>query len=492
MNSKGRLVIVANRLPVNIERTGEGLNVQPSSGGLVSALLPIFKRNGGVWVGWPGIDHEPGVESILRTEYAPDYCLEPVFLTDAEKTFFYDGCCNEILWPLFHDLPSRCNFDPLYWISYTQINEKFADSVEAVAHRTDCIWVHDYHLMMLADRLRARGIGSSLAYFHHIPFPSPDIFEKLPWSKEILRALLQFQLLGFQTKRDQRNFVACVRRCLQGSRVKRIGKKLLVGAGGKYAEVGAFPISIDFTAYANASLSPETIAKSDAIRHSLREKQLLIGVDRLDYTKGIRERLLAFRTLLAREPALRGCVSLIQVIVPSREQIAEYHEYKADVERLVSEINGEYSRPDWSPITYLHRSLEGTELLALYCAADVALVTPLRDGMNLVAKEFCAARCDEQGALVLSEFAGSAAELGAGALLVNPCDVEGMASTLCQALCMTDSEQRIRMRAMRGVIQANDVFKWCKAFFSEATLVRAELAFAEWPPSRYLAAAEAV
>lgn len=489
MNPNGRLIIVANRLPVNIERTREGFNVQPSSGGLVSALLPVFKRSGGVWVGWPGIDHETGIESILRTECAPEYCIEPVFLTEAEKSHFYDGCCNEILWPLFHDFQSRCNFDPSYWRSYIDINEKFADRVERVAHRGDFVWVHDYHLMMLADCLRARGVRSRLAYFHHIPFPSPDIFEKLPWNQDVLRALLQFQLVGFQTNHDRSNFVACVRRSLKGSRIKRIGNKLLIRAEGRHTEVGAFPISIDFAAFAQGSLSPETLARSHAIRTGLGQKRLVLGVDRLDYTKGIRERLLAFQSLLAREPDLRDRVSLIQVIVPSREQIAEYHEHKVHIERLVSEINGEYGGPGWAPITYLHRFLEGTELLALYRAAHVAFVTPLRDGMNLVAKEFCAARTDEKGALVLSQFAGSAGELGGGALLVNPYDVEGMASVLHQALCMPESEQRSRMRTMRRVIEINNVFKWCRSFCGQAAQRRPPAAM---PAQRYLAAAEAV
>lgn len=488
----GRLIIVANRLPVSIARTPAGLAVQPTSGGLVSALLPAFKQSGGVWVGWPGIDYEPGVESVLRTEYAPDYCIEPVFLTEAEKSLFYDGCCNEILWPLFHDFQSKCNFEPAYWNSYREINQWFADAVERVAQTPDFIWVHDYHLMMLSDCLRARGIHSALAYFHHIPFPSPDMFEKLPWSKEILLALLQFQLLGFQTDRDQRNFVLCVRRFLTNSEVKRIGNRFLVQAEGRHAEVGAFPISIDFASFSGEGRSPRTIVQAEAIRHSLGDRRIILGIDRLDYTKGIRERLMAFRTVLQHKPDIRGSVSFIQVIVPSREQIPGYQEHKAEIERLVSQINGEYGSPEWSPITYLHRSLEGTELLALYRSASVAMITPLRDGMNLVAKEFCATRNDEQGVLVLSRFAGSAAELEKGALLVNPYDIEHTACVLHQALHMPELEQRARMRTMRQVIEANDVFRWCKAFCSQAAAGIAEPALPGLPTTQYSIAASSL
>jgi trehalose 6-phosphate synthase len=274
--------------------------------------------------------------------------------------------------------------------------------------------------------------------------------------------LLRYSTLGFQTDRDRRNFFACLRRSLRGTQIKKIGGKFLVSAEGRYTEAGTFPISIDYERIARESRSAEVLSEAEQIRHDFSHRKLILGIDRLDYTKGIPERLIAFRTLLEQRPDLRGQVAFLQVTVPSREQIPKYQECKVAVERLVSEINGEFGGPGWSPVTYIHRSVPYHRLLALYRAAHVALVTPLKDGMNLVAKEFCAARSDEQGVLVLSEFAGSAVELNTGALLVNPYDFEGVAAALFEALHMTQFDQRIRMQAMRRIIHGNDVFHWCR------------------------------
>ncbi len=463
MSNLNRLVIVSNRLPVTIERTPKGVVVNPSSGGLVSALLPLFKAVGGVWIGWPGCDYGAETDSALRAECAPDSSFEPVFLTASEMTHFYNGCCNEIVWPLFHDLQSRCNFNPVHWSVYRDVNEKFADAVERATRRDDFVWVHDYQLMMLADCLRARGIHSMLSYFHHIPFPPADVFEKLPWRKEVLRGLLQFNRLGFQTDRDRRNFVGSLRRCLGTVKVRRRGNKFVVAAEGHHVEIATVPISIDFQALSANADRPEVKLRVNEIRRKMGDQRLVLGVDRLDFTKGISQRLIGFRTLLENKPELRGRVTLVQLIVPSREQITTYLDCRTEVEKLVSQINGEFGRPGWSPVNYLHRHVSREELLALYGAADVALVTPVKDGMNLVAKEFCAARNDERGILVLSEFAGAAAELNSGALLVNPYDAEGLASELHRGLNMPEEEQKTRMQKMRHRIRTNDVFAWCRS-----------------------------
>lgn len=467
MNGSGRLIVVSNRLPVTIERQGGDLLAKPSSGGLVSALLPAFQENGGCWVGWPGTAYDPGIAHVLRTECAPEYSFEPVFLSENETECFYHGCSNEIIWPLFHDLQTRCNFDPAYWTVHLEAIRKFASTVLRTARKDDFIWVHDYHLMMLGEALRERGVRNTLAYFHHIPFPPPDIFEKLPWRSEILRGLLQFSLIGFQTVRDRRNFLACVRRCLAGARIRRAGARTVVRAEGRCAAAGTFPIGIDFRSYAEDAARPEVEARAAEIRGSLEGMKIVLGLDRLDYTKGVPQRLAGFRALLAGRPELRGRVVLLQLVVPSRETIPQYRDLREVIERMVSEINGEFSRPGWTPIAYLHRSVPRTELLALYRAADVALITPLKDGMNLVAKEFCAARVDELGVLVLSEFAGSAEQLGENALLVNPYDSEGMAALLERALRMDADEQRARMQRMREVVRAKDVFHWCRSICGE-------------------------
>ncbi|MCI0350372.1 MAG: trehalose-6-phosphate synthase [Acidobacteriales bacterium] len=463
MSLRKRLLIVSNRLPITVVRTGAEPSIQPSSGGLVSALLSLLQNVGGCWVGWPGTAEAPAVLKALQDFRYSRCSLEPVFLSPEEEVSFYNGCSNEIIWPLFHDLQSRCKFDPTYWTVYCEANEKFADAVERLAVKDDFVWVHDYHLMLLGEALRARGMRSTIAYFHHIPFPPPDIFEKLPWRREILRALLRFSMIGLQTDRDRRNFFACVRRYLQTPHVQRIGGRFLVRTEGLCSTVGTFPVSIDYQRFSVEGDRPGVLSQAAEIQGSVGSREIILGIDRLDYTKGIPERLSGFRALLRRHPELHGRVVLLQVIVPSREAIPQYHDLKERIEREVSAINGEFGQPSWTPVIYLHKCLTSSELLAYYRAAHVALITPLKDGMNLVAKEFCATRSDQRGVLVLSEFAGAAVELNRGALLVNPYDAEGIASALETALRMSDSEQNDRMRKMRAVIEGNDVFRWCRS-----------------------------
>lgn len=461
--TRQRLVIVSNRLPITVSRNTTGWHLQPSCGGLVTALDPLLRDSGGCWVGWTGTEYDPEVLNLLQ-EGSSHYPLVPVFLTAAEKACFYHGCSNEIIWPLFHDLQSRCNFDPAYWSVYSDVNEKFADAVASVANGDDFVWVHDYHLMLLAGALRRRALPLKLAYFHHIPFPPPDIFEKLPWRREILGALLQFNTLGFQTERDRRNFIACVRRYLPDVHIHRSGQTVLARGKDLYVAVGSFPISIAYQEFATQALQPDVAAKTGDIRRNLSGSRIVVGVDRLDYTKGIPQRLLAFRALLERYPELRSHVTLVQVVVPSREEIPCYHELKQSIELLVSQINGEYAVPGWIPVHYMHRCLSPAELVAFYRAADAALITSLKDGMNLVAKEFCAANVEESGVLVLSEFAGAAGQLNCGALLVNPYDSIGVADALRRALLMDPEERRQRMHRMREAVRKEDVFDWCSRF----------------------------
>ncbi len=472
MSAGGRLIVVSNRLPVVVDGNDGMPRLRPSCGGLVTALEPVLRDAGGCWVGWTGTEADPAISCLLR-EHAPgSYSLAPVFLTATEKACFYHGCSNEIIWPLFHDLQSRCHFEPAYWQVYCEVNEKFADAVESAAGKDDFVWVHDYHLMMLGDSLRARDLRLKLGYFHHIPFPAPDIFEKLPWRKEILRGLLQFNIVGFQTTRDRRNFVASVRHCLRDVDVQQLGEKLLVRAEGLCTTAGTFPISIDFREFDRAARSPEVAAEALEIQAAVAGAQIILGVDRLDYTKGIPERLRAYAALLKRYAELRGRVTMIQVVVPSREEIPEYRALKTAIESLVNDINGRYGCPGWTPVHYLHRCLSRPELLAFYRAANIAFLTPLKDGMNLVAKEFCAARAEEDGVLVLSEFAGAAIELGSGALLVNPYDTEGAVAALYRALRMSIGEQRARMQSMRGTVKERDVFRWCELFCAQAGAAR--------------------
>ena len=463
MSSRHRLVVVSNRLPITVGRHNGMPTIQQSGGGLVSALLPILKRTGGCWVGWTGSDYDDVLNRIVKSGHE-NYSFEPVFLTPNEKSAYYDGFSNEIMWPLCHGLPSRCRFSSAYWVGYRDANNKFADAVVCVAQGHDFIWVHDYHLLMLAAALRSRGLEQRLGYFHHIPFPPPDVFAALPWRDHILNGLIQFDSIGFQTENDQYNFVACLKRCVPSVRISHIAKGVLVRSGGHYAKVGTYPISVDYATWVDDSSQASVHTNCEAVRTSLNGTRILVGVDRLDYTKGILERLTSFQTLLAGNPDLRGRVTLLQFVVPSRENIPEYTDLKLRIEMLVSKINGEYGIPGWVPVQYFYRSVPRNELLAYYRAADIALVTPLRDGMNLVAKEFCASRTDSQGVLILSEFAGAAEELKCGALLVNPHDTNLVASVIRDALEMSKQEQRARMDAMRSQIRSHNVFDWAHSF----------------------------
>ena len=467
--SSNRLIVVSNRLPFSVEEQNGNVALHPSDGGLVTALLPVLRESGGCWIGWTGSDSDVNIDGALNQCAVPNCSFEPVPLSAAERTCYYLGCCNQIIWPLFHDLPSRCDFDPAYWDAYCTVNEKFADALEHTWRSDDFVWVHDYHLMILAGCLRARGLRCRMGYFHHIPFPHPDILELLPWRNELLRSMLQFNTIGFQTVRDRRNFVACIRQFLPNVRVRAVGGKLLVCSENQYAIVGAYPISIDYQEFAGASADPATAVAASKIRRDLDGTRAILGIDRLDYTKGILERLKSFETLIATNPDLRGRVSMVQIVVPSREDIGEYQQLKLAIERRVSEINGKYAAPGWAPVHYLYRHLSRSELIAFYRAADVALVTPLRDGMNLVSKEFCACRVDERGVLILSEFAGAEAELKCGALIVNSYDTNGVAEALHRALRMDEREQRARMHAMRDSIRSHDVFYWSRSFCAQAT-----------------------
>jgi alpha,alpha-trehalose-phosphate synthase [UDP-forming] len=465
------LVVISNRLPFVAARRGAGWVVEPGSGGLVTALRPLLGDRGGRWIGWTGVadDEMPGAaEALTRTQRSSGYELVPVTLTAPERQGYYYGLSNEVLWPLFHDLLPHCRFDPAYWAIYESVNRKFAEVAAQGARPDDFLWVHDYHLLLMARELRHMGVRSRMAFFLHVPFPPLDIFLKVPWRFEILRALLDFDLVGFQTVRDQRNFLQCVRLLFKGCRVSGKGPIVTVRLEAREVRVGAFPISIDHASFEQRAAEPEVLAKAASLRGDEPGRKIVLGIDRLDYTKGIVEKLEAFRTLIARCPDLHGRITLFQVVVPSREDLPRYREYRTEIERLVGEINGRYTRSGWVPVHYIYRALEGPRLPAYYLAADVALVTPLKDGMNLVAKEYCATRVGNDGALVLSEFAGAAAQLQVGAFLVNPFDVEGVAAALERAVRLTPALQRRRMRRLRRAVQEADIHGWVDSILRAA------------------------
>jgi trehalose 6-phosphate synthase len=411
----------------------------------------------------------PDIDPVLReASRAAGYVLRPVHLETADAELFYNGFANGIIWPLFHDLPSHCAFIPEAWQAYQRANKRFAETVAECCGEADHIWVHDYHLMRVAEEVRALGVATRLGLFLHVPFPPLDMFVRLPWRAEVLNSLLAYDLVGFQTLRDRRNFLYCVNRLLPEWRVRGKGTVVTAESQGREVRVGSFPISIDYAEFEGGARTPEVEAAAATIREQLGDRTIILGVDRLDYTKGIPEKLEAFRRALRRHPELRGAATLVQIAVPSRQAVPEYQELRARIDQLVGEINGEFTMDGWAPIHYLFRSLDRDALLAHYRAADVCLLTPLKDGMNLVAKEYCASRTDGQGTLILSEFAGAASQLHRWALTVNPHDVEGVADAIYRACSMPPGEQRNRMRHLRRTVRTNDIYRWVDEFLEAA------------------------
>ena len=472
--------MVSNRLPVSLERfDGDQWRTHPAAGGLVSALDPVMRQRGGVWVGWPGVADETTetLRNVLDRQYnaTSDYRLEPVALTGDDIADFYEGFSNEVIWPLFHNRFTACRFEPDYWQAYQRVNREFAHRISQVAQTGDFVWVHDYHLVNVAAELRALGVDNRASFFQHIPFPTADIFCNLPWWREIMHALLSYDFIGLQTVADRINFLDVLTTMFDRVETEagEHGVDIEIGDDGLAGHqcrlrIGTLPISIDYDHIEAVAASEETVTCVERFRKSWGERTVVIGVDRLDYTKGLPEKFEAFRELLTRYPELRTRITLQQHVVPSRQQVPQYIEQKEEIERLVGEINGEFTQPGWVPIHYIFHRMAQPELMAHYQVADIALVTPLKDGMNLVAKEFCAAKRDGNGVLILSEFAGSAAELGEHALLVNPHDVVATAERIHDACQMPLEERRRRMQAMREIISANNAFDWVDDFLRAA------------------------
>ncbi|HNY65418.1 MAG TPA: trehalose-6-phosphate synthase [Deltaproteobacteria bacterium] len=467
---KGRLVVVSNRLPIVIARTGSReWEIRSGSGGLVTAMGPVLRHRGGLWIGWLGLPENdcPSEEYlrdlVLAGTSQSGYSLQHLHLSREEVVTYYDGFSNEIVWPLFHDLFSHCNFDQSYWEGYQKVNRKFAEMVVSRTCRDDYVWVHDYQLILVARELRRLGCTRRLGFFLHIPFPPLDIFLKLPWRFQILEAFLEYDLIGFQTVRDRKNFIGCVR-ALNGYRVTGRGHVQTIHTDLKKVLAGVFPISIDYREFDEYARTQEVAEQAWITHANFPGMQIILGVDRLDYTKGIIHRLLAFENALARYPDMRRKITLLQVVVPSRGDVEGYEKLKQEIERLVGEINGRYTEVGWTPVHYIFRALPRKELVAYYRTCEIALVTPLKDGMNLVAKEYCASSVEENGVLILSEFAGAAAQLYPNALLVNPYDLTGVADAIYEAFTMPHETRCMMMRRMRASIQRNDIVKWVNSF----------------------------
>jgi len=470
------LVVVSNRLPAVLERGAEGVwSVAPGVGGLVTALSPALYKRGGRWIGWCGQEVEALRRDSVEAQALLDkvcagakYTLEGVSLSKAEIDEYYHGFANQTLWPLFHGMKERAVFDPKWYESYRRVNRRFARKLAESPIADEFIWIHDYHLLTVAEELKKSGFGQPTGLFLHIPFPGPDDFARLPWHRELLKALFAHDLVGFQSRRDVEQFIACVRQMENLADVRRDRERVVLTTSFGQTAVAAFPIGMDVHGFDTLSRATEVSTRSSRIRENFGNRYLAVGVDRLDYTKGIPERLRAFRALLTEYPELRDKVCLFQLVVPSRTRIPAYQRLKSEIDELVGEINGAFATPKWTPVHYQFGTLPIRELVALFRAGDVGLVTPLIDGMNLVAKEYCAAHSDEDGVLILSRFAGAADQLGSGALLVNPHDEKGMADALNRALTMPRFERRRRMRSLHRAIREVDVDTWMCDFLNAA------------------------
>ena len=456
-----RLLIVANRLPVTVQiRDGE-VEVERSSGGLATGLQRPHEQSDGLWIGWSGAPDElsPEQQVSLDAKLAGDR-LVAVPLTEDQVTRYYEGYSNGVLWPLFHYLLDQMPLQVSDWDAYVEVNERFAEVVAGQYRPDDVIWVHDYQLLLVPGLLRQRLPDARIGFFLHIPFPSEELFRTLPARDRLLEGMLGADLIGFHTPAYLRHFAISLTDIL-GLTVD-IDRVQLPG---REVRLGVFPMGIDSAAFQEIAADPAVEAEAQALRGD-GSVRILVGVDRLDYTKGIPRRLLAYERMLQNHPELRERVRLVQVAVPSRTGVEAYQEFRSLVDELVGRINGAFGTPRWVPVHYIFRGLSPTDLVAIYRAADVMLVTPLRDGMNLVAKEFIASRTDGDGVLVLSEFAGAAWELPE-ALQVNPYDTDGTGDVFYRALEMEPEERRARMAPLRARVETYDVHRWVASFLEQ-------------------------
>ncbi|MDJ0349098.1 bifunctional alpha,alpha-trehalose-phosphate synthase (UDP-forming)/trehalose-phosphatase [Cryobacterium sp. PH29-G1] len=460
------LVVVSNRLPVDFEEAEDGtVTWRTSPGGLVTALEPLMRSSHGAWVGWPGVadrDFEPFENDGIS--------LVPVRLNEVDIEDYYEGFSNDTLWPLYHDVIAPPSFHRETWDAYVAVNRRFAASAAAIAAPGATVWVHDYQLQLVPRMLREARPDLVIGFFNHIPFPPYGIYAQLPWRKQILHGLLGADVIGFQRVADAGNFSRAVRR-LYGYPTRGVVIDVPTGEKGDTRRVIAkhFPISIDAAAYEELARRPEVQARARQIREDLgNPKTLMLGVDRLDYTKGIGHRIKAFGELLAEGRLSVEDVTLVQVASPSRERVSTYMALRDEIELAVGRLNGDFSTISHTAISYHHHSYPREEMVAMYLAADVMLVTALRDGMNLVAKEYVAVRFDQDGVLVLSEFAGAADELKQ-AILINPHDIDGTKDAIVRAVEMPKRERTRRMRSLRRKVAENDVAAWSASFLRALT-----------------------
>ena len=463
-----RLLIVSNRLPISVSKRGRELRFHHSPGGLATGLASVSKSHRGHWIGWPGITSDNLTdknEAEISKKLSEEKYL-PIFLSRKQVENYYQGFSNKTIWPLFHYFPLRTIYENRFWETYKGVNQTFCDEVVKVAKRGDCIWIQDYHLMLLPQLLRQKLPSLEIGFFLHIPFPSYELFRLLPWRAEILNGLLGADLIGFHTHDYVRHFLSSA--CRITGLEHTLGR---LSIDNRIVKVDAFPLGIDYEKYSQAPNQAAVQQEVKKIRQKVGDCKIVISIDRLDYTKGIIERLEAFDLFLSRNPEYRGKVTLIMVAVPSRTRVEDYVALRSRLEQLVGRVNGEYGLFGWMPVWYLYRSLPFEKLVALYYAADVALVTPVRDGMNLIAKEYVAAKTDGKGVLILSEMTGAASELGE-AVIVNANNKAEIVEAIKAALEMPIDEQLERNRSMQSRLSRYDVSKWAGDFLNALSDIR--------------------
>lgn len=461
---KARVLSVSNRSPYIFHEVGPYLEVKRTIGGVVEAVEPALRLLGGLWIVWSGGSRRHRPEKMAAPLDAPKYQIKFIDLSDQEISQYYDGFANGALWPLCHYFLQKCNFSQEHWQTYIRVNRKFATSVLEELSAYDVVWMHDYHLALAPQFVREHCPSVKIAYFWHIPFPSIDLFRALPWYKEVLLGLLNSDFIGFHIKTYVQNFLDCVESLLDAS-VDR--EKGLVIINGRLTKVRALPLGIDFGYYQQLAHSPVIQAKAENIRQTLKSEIVALAVERLDYTKGILERMQAVELLLDKYPELRKRFSLIQIVAPSRINVPEYCRFKQLVDETIGRINGRFAELDWVPITYHYQSVPRRELTAYYQAADIAIVVPLRDGMNLVAKEYVGSQINHEKVIILSELAGVAEEFKDDAILVNPFDIEQIAGSIKQAINLGTAERNRRMQRLREKVRCRDLTWWLRQIFLE-------------------------
>jgi trehalose 6-phosphate synthase/phosphatase len=456
MNEAGKLIVCSTRLPVRISRKADGWQAVPNPGGLVTALQSVAERHDFEWIGWAGT-HVNDADRGQVTAKLGARGYRPIYLNKPDIEGFYGGFSNRVLWPLFHGMAAMSTFRQSYWKSYQKVNNLFADEICRHAQKQDLIWIHDYQLALVPELLRQRGVTCSIGYFLHVPFPSSEIYRTLPVREEVLRGILGADFVAFHAYEYVSHFKKACLRVLGMD-----GSHEVVRAGSRRVRLGVLPIGIDPTEIREMATTPEAVAELTKLNSAYRGKKLILGVDRLDYTKGIPEKLLAFEELLRTNPKWRSRCVLMQIAAPSRESVDEYQALRRRVDELVGHINGTYGSPDHTPIVYINQAVDRKRLVGMYQAADVALITPIRDGMNLVALEYIAARGQQGGSLILSEFAG-AAYLLPGARLVNPYNVTDVAQTIGEELEQSSADPT----HMLQFVNENTSMSWANRFLDQ-------------------------